>query len=156
MALFKTVHAHCDIPCKIYDPMIAQIAALSVIRLLDLIAEVKDKEYSLESEATVARLVLEKEEQASIVKQEINIIWGDYFKEPQIKMCPTIHALVHSIMQAGSKCKQEIDPENGTNLLDLVNNFASMFWETKAVKTRLVVAPYPPALGFIQPILPDG
>ena len=155
MSLLKNVQAHCDIPCKIYDPAIAQIATLSVIRLLDLIAEEKGNEYSLESEAKIARLVLEKEEQATIVKNEINIIWGDYFKEPQIEMCPTIHTLVHSIMQAGSKCKQELDPENGAKLLDLVNNFASMFWETKAVSTRLVVAPYPPALGFIQPVLPD-
>ena len=155
MSLLKSVQAHCDIPCKIYDPAVAQIAALSLIRLLDLIAEVESTEYSLESEGTIARLVLEKEEQARIVKQEINIIWGDYFKEPQIKICPTIHELVHSIMQAGSKCKQEFDPENGIKLLDLVNNFASVFWETKAVPTRLVIAPYPPALGFIQPVLPD-
>ena len=36
------VQAHCDIPCKIYDPATAQIATLSVIRLLDLIAEIGD------------------------------------------------------------------------------------------------------------------
>ena len=75
MSLLKSVQAHCDIPCKIYDPAVAQIAALSLIRLLDLIAEVESTEYSLESEGTIARLVLEKEEQARIVKQEINIIW---------------------------------------------------------------------------------
>ena len=67
MSLLKNVQAHCDIPCKIYDPAIAQIATLSVIRLLDLIAEEKGNEYSLESEAKIARLVLEKEEQATIV-----------------------------------------------------------------------------------------
>jgi len=155
MSFLKNVQAHCDIPCKIYDPAIAQIATLTVIRLLDLIAEEKGNEYFLESEATIARLVAEKEEQAAIVKNEINIIWGDYFKEPQIEMCPLIHTLVHSLMQAGSKCKQELDPENGAKLLDLVNKFAFIFWETKAVSTRLVLAPYSPALGFIQPVLPD-
>ena len=31
--------AHCDIPCKIYDPMIAQVSALSVARLVDLVLE---------------------------------------------------------------------------------------------------------------------
>ena len=55
MSLLKNVQAHCDIPCKIYDPAIAQIATLSVIRLLDLIAEEKGNEYSLESEAKIAR-----------------------------------------------------------------------------------------------------
>lgn len=28
--------AHCDIPCGIYDPITAQIAALTVIRMIDL------------------------------------------------------------------------------------------------------------------------
>ena len=32
-------HAHCDIPCKIYDPSTAQIAALTVIRMIDIIEE---------------------------------------------------------------------------------------------------------------------
>ena len=31
--------AHCDIPCKIYDPSPAQIAALTVLRMVDLIEE---------------------------------------------------------------------------------------------------------------------
>ena len=37
--MFKVnkVHAHCDIPCKVYDPSIAQYAALSVVRLIDII-----------------------------------------------------------------------------------------------------------------------
>ena len=27
--------AHCDIPCGIYDPITAQIAALTVVRMID-------------------------------------------------------------------------------------------------------------------------
>ena len=33
----KDVSAHCDIPCAVYDPGVAQYAALSVVRFLDLI-----------------------------------------------------------------------------------------------------------------------
>ncbi len=33
----KAVHAHCDIPCGIYDPHLAQIAALTVVRMNQLI-----------------------------------------------------------------------------------------------------------------------
>ncbi len=50
----KEVKAHCDIPCKIYDPATAQIATLSVIRLLDLIHEVGD---SVVSAADTAKIV---------------------------------------------------------------------------------------------------
>ena len=35
----KRVKAHCDIPCGIYDPHQAQVAALTVIRMLDLMAD---------------------------------------------------------------------------------------------------------------------
>ena len=31
--------AHCDIPCKIYDPIVIQIAALTVVRIIDIIEE---------------------------------------------------------------------------------------------------------------------
>ena len=34
--MFKLPIAHCDIPCKIYDPAAAQYAVLSVIRIIDL------------------------------------------------------------------------------------------------------------------------
>ncbi|MFL2733206.1 MAG: superoxide dismutase [Ni], partial [Gammaproteobacteria bacterium] len=33
------VLAHCDIPCKIYDPIVIQIAALTVVRIIDIIEE---------------------------------------------------------------------------------------------------------------------
>ena len=36
------VNAHCDIPCKVYDPYMAQYAAISVLRLIDLIDEMPD------------------------------------------------------------------------------------------------------------------
>ena len=34
-------YAHCDIPCKIYDPA-AQYAVLSVIRIIDLLKEIEE------------------------------------------------------------------------------------------------------------------
>ena len=147
----KEVKGHCDIPCKIYDPALAQVAALSVVRILDIISELDTA--STANQAELARLTLEKENQARIVKDEIRITWGDYFKAPQIEAHPDIHSLVHSIMMAGSKCKQGIERENGENLVELVNQFSEIFWATKDVKTQRVTAPYPPALEVVQPII---
>ena len=141
----------CDIPCKIYDPAVVQVAALSVVRILDIISELDESSKANQSE--LARLTIEKENQARIVKDEIRIIWGDYFKDPQIEMYPNIHSLVHSIMMAGSKCKQSIDRQNGLDLVELVNEFTEAFWGTKDIKTQRVIAPYPPALEVVQPIL---
>jgi len=33
----EEAHAHCDIPCGIYDPHLAQVAALSCVRMNQLI-----------------------------------------------------------------------------------------------------------------------
>ena len=153
MLNFQTVSAHCDIPCKIYDPGIAQVAALSVARLLDLIQEINLGSDSHAANARLSRLVAEKETEARLVKEEVMIIWGDYFKAPQIKQFPEVHELVHSVMQIASKCKQNIDPENGNELIRQLNRFAEIFWDTKGVATHLVMAPYPPSLPIIQPIL---
>jgi nickel superoxide dismutase len=35
--------AHCDIPCGIYDPITAQIAALTVVRMIDLMNDLESK-----------------------------------------------------------------------------------------------------------------
>ena len=156
--MFKVnkVHAHCDIPCKVYDPSIAQYAALSVVRLIDIIEEVDEKNPQKVIIAQVSRLTTSKEEQAQMVKDEIAVIWGDYFKEPQIKEYPEIHELVHSIMMAGSKCKQELSRKNGEDLLDKVNEFAKIFWATKNVKTQVKKAPYLPGLDIVCPVLEDA
>ena len=149
---FDRAEAHCDIPCKIYDPMTAQIAALSIIRFLDLIGELNHKsELSLSDHALLARLVREKEIHATKVKDEVRVIWGDYFKQPQFEKFPDIHSLVHKIMLAGSACKQHIDREKGEHLLALVNEFASAFWQTKGVETVTATCPYPPSEPVVYP-----
>ncbi len=149
----KTVAAHCDIPCKIYDPAVFLVAGLSVARLTDLIQEESNDLNSLKSKAQLSRLVSEKEEQARIVKDEVNTIWGDYFKQAQLEEFPETHSLVHQIMQMASKCKQDVSTQNAIDLIALLNRFAEIFWTTKGVKTRLCRAPYPPALNIITPVL---
>ncbi|MDA8664213.1 superoxide dismutase, Ni [Porticoccaceae bacterium] len=153
MFAITDVQAHCDIPCKIYDPATAQIAVLSVIRLLDLIHELGDTVTSAADSAQLVRLTEQKETHAAAVKHDVATIWGDYFKAPQIEAYPEVHELVHTIMQQASKCKQGIERENGENLLASVNRFAEIFWATKGVETTSVIAPYPPAMAVIQPVL---
>ena len=154
---FKVASAHCDIPCGIYDPSSAQIATLSVIRALNLIQELQELsekgKLSLQQHAKLVRLVDMKEVHAEQVKNEIRIIWGDYFKKPQCDEYPQIHVLVHSILQIGSKCRQDTEQENGLELLNLVNQFAEIFWATKGKKTARVKCPYPPELLVVYPVL---
>jgi len=152
MIKLTSAAAHCDIPCKIYDPSIFLVAGLSVARLIDLIKEEQGKDTSI-SQTQLIRLVMEKEVQAKIVKDTVNTIWGDYFKEPQLKKFPQIHVLVHVIMQSASKCKQESTTQNANVLIDHLNQFAEIFWASKEIKTERVKAPYPPALEVVSPVL---
>lgn len=149
-----SVSAHCDIPCKIYDPSTAQIAALTIIRLIDLIDELAAKgELSLKDQAQLIRLMNEKESHGLTVKEEIRVIWGDYFKAPQFEQVPNVHELVHSIMLQASKAKQGVSRDDATKLLELVNTFAEAFWLTKGVETFTATCPYPPAETVVYPKL---
>ena len=148
------IQAHCDIPCKIYDPLEAQIAVLTIIRTTDLINELIEKGLEDPNDnAQFNRLVTQKEEHGLKVKELVRVIWGDYFKQPQIEKFPEIHELVHNIMLTSSKAKQKIDKEASLELLTLVNRFAQIFWETKGVNTYTANCPYPPSLEVVYPDL---
>jgi len=72
-----SVGAHCDIPCGIYDPHHAQVAALTVIRMMDLISGLV-KEHGQGDTAefinSMARYVAVKEGHAELVKHKIGVI----------------------------------------------------------------------------------
>ena len=150
---FEKYSAHCDIPCKIYDPIISQIAALSVVRLIDIIAETELDKSSHETLNLVTRCVVRKEEEAEKVKTEIRTIWGDYFKAAQFEKYPEAHNLVHSIMMKASACKQSTNRDNALELVELVNEFAAAFWDTKGISVERKVSPYPPSLTIVYPVL---
>lgn len=156
MMALPTASAHCDIPCKIYDPSTAQIGALTIIRMMDLIAEMDGKELTLKDHAQLSRLIAIKESHGLQVKEEVRVIWGDYFKQPQFDQVAGVHDLVHNIMLQASKAKQGIDRADAVKLLELVNEFADAFWKTKGVPTFKAVCPYPPAEVVVYPKLDEA
>jgi nickel superoxide dismutase len=151
---FEKAHAHCDIPCGIYDPITAQIAALSVVRMIDLMTDLEGKGVKdLAAQNNMGRYIAVKEEHAEKVKQEIRVIWGDYIKAQHLEKHPELHGIVHQIMQLGSKSRQSADRENAVQLVEAVNKFAEIFWETKGIATKRAKAPYAPALELVYPAL---
>jgi nickel superoxide dismutase len=151
----ETVKAHCDIPCGIYDPIVAQISALTVVRMIDLMTdfEAKTPERNKDYMNSMARYIAVKEEHAERAKREIRVIWGDYFKTQHVEKYPNANALVHKIMQLGSKARQTADRDQALQLVDAINEFAQMFWETKGITTKRAKAPYAPALEMVYPNL---
>jgi nickel superoxide dismutase len=151
----EAAQAHCDIPCGIYDPIVAQISALTVVRMIDLMTDFESKtpDRNKEYMNSMARYVAVKEEHAERAKREIRVIWGDYFKAQHVEKYPDAHSLVHKIMQLGSKVRQTTDRDQALQLVDAINEFAQMFWETKGIATKRAKAPYAPALEMVYPNL---
>ncbi len=150
---FEQAKAHCDIPCGIYDPISAQIAALTVVRMIDLMNDLGAGHQDLASQNSMSRYVAVKEEHAELAKHEIRVIWGDYIKPNHVEEYPELHGLTHQIMQLGSKCRQTVDRETAVELVAVINQFAEIFWKTKGVATKRANAPYAPALELVYPDL---
>lgn len=151
---FEEAKAHCDVPCGIYDPIVAQIAALTVVRMMDLMADLESKgAKDLNAQNNMSRYITVKEEHAEKAKHEIRVIWGDYIKAQHIEAHPELPDLVHKIMQLGSKCRQTADRETGVAFVEAINQFAEIFWATKGVAVKRAKAPYAPALEMVYPDL---
>ncbi|MHA2225958.1 MAG: superoxide dismutase, Ni [Candidatus Hodarchaeales archaeon] len=137
----ETVYAHCDIPCGIYDPHLAQVAAHTVIRMVNLINNLPNLT-DIENAHKFSRYISTKEEHAELVKHEIRVIWGDFIKPEHLEKFPEISDLVTKIMQLGSKVRQEINLEASTDLLKTVQKFAEIFWKLKGLEPVYTDAPY--------------
>lgn len=138
------VEAHCDIPCGIYDPHEAQIAALTVVRMDQLIGELvppaADAKPEERAAATskLARYTAVKELHAERVKHEVRVIWGDYFTAEHLKQHPGLPELTLKILKQASKARQGTALADAQELVKLVQEFAEVFWKTKGAKTQRV------------------
>jgi len=151
---FEQAKAHCDIPCGIYDPITAQIAALTVVRMIDLMKDLEAKGgHDVAYHNSMPRYVAVKEEHAEKAKHDIRVIWGDYIKAQHLEQYPELHGLAHKIMQFGSKARQTTDREAAVEFVEDINKFAEIFWATKGVATKRAKAPYAPNLELVYPNL---
>ena len=147
----EQAQAHCDVPCGIYDPIVAQINALTVVRMMDLMAGLEGEGVAFDN--SMGRYIAVKEEHAEKAKHEIRVIFGDFIKEAHFEAHPELPALFHTIMQLGSKVRQTADREAGVAFVAAINQFAEIFWSIKGVATKKAKAPYAPALEMVYPDL---
>jgi nickel superoxide dismutase len=148
---FKEAKAHCDVPCGIYDPIVAQINALTVVRMMDLMAALESE--GLSRDNSMSRYIAVKEEHAEKAKHEIRVIFGDFINDAHIETHPELPALFHKIMKLGGKARQTANREDGVAFVDAINQFAEIFWAVKGVATKKAKAPYAPALEMVYPVL---
>ncbi len=90
----KPVYAHCDIPCGIYDPQAAKLAAKTVLTMVQKINQLPTENPTVSDRNSFVRMVSVKEQHAEICKREVLILWTDYFKAEHLEKFPDIHDLV--------------------------------------------------------------
>jgi len=126
-----TVRAHCDIPCGIYDPAGAVLAARTVARMVELIGQIDPASTAVADKNKFNRCVTVKEQHAELVKHEVQIIWSDYFKPEHLEANPDLHTKVWNVLKLASRNKQNVDAEAAAQLEAAVKDFSDIFWSTK-------------------------
>jgi nickel superoxide dismutase len=131
-ALFpaEEVHAHCDGPCGVYDPASARIAAEAVLSMTKKLAALEGKT-DLESVNSMGRYIAIKEQQAHLAKEEVLVLWTDYFKPVHLAAHPSLHDLIWETTKLLSHCKQHVDVDAATRLMGKMEAIHNVFWSTK-------------------------
>ncbi|MGH2451385.1 MAG: superoxide dismutase, Ni [Candidatus Limnocylindria bacterium] len=127
-------HAHCDLPCGIYDPAQARIEAESCYKIIE--------KYQGNADATFrARALHIKEERAELTKHHIDVMWHDYFKPEHVKQFPDLHEVCWNASKQASKVKASTELEDAKKLLELIDRIDDMWRKSGGVeKTRMVKA----------------
>jgi len=119
-------HAHCDLPCGVYDPAQARIEAESVRAICEKYQQNADPEFR-------ARALQIKEERSDLVKHHLWVLWTDYFKPPHFEKYPQLHELFNEATKlagaGGTKGSTEV--ATADKLLAKIEDIGKIFWATK-------------------------
>jgi len=120
------VHAHCDLPCGVYDPAQARIEAESIKMIIQKAGENSDPDFR-------TRAILIKEQRAELVKHHLWVLWTDYFKPPHFEKYPQLHTLFNEAtkLAGATGTKGTMDAKAADDLLAKIDEIAEIFWETK-------------------------
>ena len=126
-----TAQAHCDIPCGIYDPRDAIQAAQTCVRMTELLTEIGEPN-GLAEHNSFSRFVAAKEEHDKKAKDDILVIWTDYFKPEHLAGYPDLHEKVWNACKLGSQVKQTVDMDAAKAFKAALEEIGEIFWATKA------------------------
>jgi nickel superoxide dismutase len=130
-----TAHAHCDLPCGVYDPEQARIEAESCYRIIE--------KYAANQDATFrSRAIQIKEDRADLVKHHLDVLWHDYFKPEHLETVPNLHELFWNATKQVSKVKASTDLADAKALLDMIDEVDAAWKATGGLgKTRVAGRP---------------
>ena len=130
------VSAHCDGPCGVYDPASARIAAEAVLSMTKKMLDLKSPDSGSMGHYvnTMSRYANIKEQEAQKCKDEILVLWTDFFKPEHLDTHENLHELFWNTAKLCSACKVELSIEHANDLLDHVQKIHDLFWSVKGRK----------------------
>ena len=129
----QEAEAHCDIPCGIYDPVSAKIAAQTVQKMVLRMQALEAGDDMAAYANTMSRYVAVKEEHAEICKRELRILWADY-AWPNMPEGFDLHGSFNAALKLAGRCRQTVDMAACEELVASVDSIAAAFWATKGVE----------------------
>ncbi len=128
----RTVRAHCDLPCGVYDPAQARIEADSVMAIQKKFGDAAHQKKPTETiEDFQTRAIAIKEERADLVKHHLWVLWTDYFKPEHLERFPELHDKFWKATKFAGDAKRSTDPAQGQQLIDAINEIDEIFQATK-------------------------
>ncbi|HVM00754.1 MAG TPA: superoxide dismutase, Ni [Egibacteraceae bacterium] len=127
----RAVHAHCDIPCGIYDPELARIEAESALKAIQ-------KYHDSDDEVFRQRCVMIKEQRTDIAKHHLSVLWSDYFKPPHLEEFPELHGLAWQVLKQCTKVKASVDAADAEELLSMIDEIDDIFQKTGGLDSARV------------------
>jgi nickel superoxide dismutase len=112
----SVVHAHCDLPCGVYDPAQARIEAESVKATIEKSNASDDESFKI---------------RAAIIKEHLWVLWTDYFKPEHLEKFPNLHDLFWKATKTAGETKKTSDVAVADRLLSEIAEIDAMFWESK-------------------------
>ena len=131
LAPSATAHAHCDLPCGVYDPEQARIEAESCFRIMEKYQASADETFR-------ARAIGIKEERAELVKHHLDVLWHDYFKPEHLGEYPDLHETFWKATKQASRVKQSLDLGAARELLSMIDTIDDMWKATGGLEKARV------------------
>lgn len=137
--------AHCDGPCGVYDPASARVAAEAVQsmtkKMLGLTAPSAEDGPAMAAYLnTMSRYAAIKEEEAQTCKDELLVLWTDFFKPHHLEAHPDLHTTFWMAAKLCSACKVEVSEQHAQELMDAVEAIHGLFWSVKGREVSWVRA----------------
>jgi nickel superoxide dismutase len=126
----KPVYAHCDVPCGIYETDTLRHSAETCLKMIEKIEALGELDNQVKWNNFV-RMVHTKEGHAQKVKDQVYILWSDYFKPEHLNEHSNLHEVLWQTAKQASVVKHSVNKDACNVLLQKVKEVEDLFASTK-------------------------